>query len=272
MVEYVSVVTAVYNGERYLHRGLQSILNQDLQDFEYVIVDDGSTDKTPDLLEEVAQRDSRLKVVRAGRVGFASALNLGVARARGALVARQDIDDISSPDRLRKQMNLMRSMPDVGVMGCAFRIVDERRGEEYVRRPPADDASLRRTLSQYIPFAHTTVMFRKTAWEQVGMYKDTTGQDLLLWIQMAAAGWKLAAVQDVLGTHFVHDTSFFFTTYEYEQRVRKLARMHFLAVQELDLPRWHYVYPFARLAYLYLPNFLKRSVRRAIMRAETTRS
>ena len=114
MTPRVSVVTTVYNGEPYLDRAIPGILAQTFKEFEWILVDDGSQDRTPELLRELAQRDSRVRVFSPGRLGLAAAANYGVSQARGEYIARQDFDDTSYPDRLRLQVTFLDAHPDVG--------------------------------------------------------------------------------------------------------------------------------------------------------------
>ena len=102
MTPRVSVVTTVYNGEPYVDRAIPSILAQTFTDFEWILVDDGSEDRTPEILRDLAQRDSRVRVFSPGRLGITEAANFGVTQARGEYIARQDFDDRSHPDRLRR--------------------------------------------------------------------------------------------------------------------------------------------------------------------------
>jgi glycosyltransferase involved in cell wall biosynthesis len=136
MTPKVSVVTSVYNGEPYFERAIPGILAQTFDDFEFVVVDDGSSDRSLDKLLEVARRDRRVRVFAPGRMGAAAAYNFGVAQATGEYIARQDFDDRSYPDRLRLQVAFLDAHPEVGIVGGAYLLVDERRGERNVRVPP----------------------------------------------------------------------------------------------------------------------------------------
>src|SRR5438045_3930995 len=104
----VSVLMPVYNGARYLAEAVESILAQTYRDFEFVIVDDGSTDRSPAMLDEYARRDSRVRIVRRGNTGIVGALNDAIADSKAPLIARMDADDVSLPDRLEKQVGYMR--------------------------------------------------------------------------------------------------------------------------------------------------------------------
>jgi Glycosyl transferase family 2 len=166
----ISVVTPVYNGERYFDRAVPSILAQSRGDFEWVIVDDGSTDTTPERLAALAASDARVRVLSPGRLGYARALNYAIEQARGTYIANQDFDDRSYPDRLRLQAAFLDAHPEVGVVGGRYVLIDETRHERYERKPPEQHDQIVRAMASRIPFAHTLVMFRKEAWRQAGGY------------------------------------------------------------------------------------------------------
>lgn len=262
----VSVVTPVYNGAAWLPKLAPQIFGQSMGDFEWIIVNDGSSDSSGEIIKDLARSDPRVRLLSPGRIGFVPALNLAVEEARAELIARQDVDDSSRVERLRLQLDFMRAHPEVGVLGGYSELVHMERNERFIRRPPGDHARLLRTLPVGIPFAHTVIMFRREAWRAAGGYKPVLcGEDLLLWIEMAQHGWQLASLPEVLGSHVVHSESFFFSNFGYPRMMRTMARIHALAIYRLGLPWWMYVYPLARLSYAYLPNGLKRLLRRQII-------
>ena len=126
MSPQVSVVMPVYNGERYLAEAIASILGQTFADFEFIIVDDGSSDGSPEIVREYAQRDSRiLSVFLEKNQGEASARNRGIERASGKYIAAMDSDDISLPDRLRLQLEFLNKNPTIGVLGGNVWVIDQ---------------------------------------------------------------------------------------------------------------------------------------------------
>lgn len=261
----VSVVTTVYNGEPYFDRAIPGILAQTFDDFEYLIVDDGSTDRTPELLREVAARDPRVRVLSPGRVGFCRAANLGVEQARGEIIARQDFDDRSHPDRLRVQVAFLDAHPRVGVVGGHYLLVDENRGERYVRMPPAEHEDIVLAMTKQIPMANTFSAFRRRVWVEAGGYPVVLDlEDLLFLLRAVKLGWRIANPPEVMGEHYVHPSSFFHRTYKYADRQRNLARVQARVVRELRLPVWMYVFAAGRYAYAYCPTILKRAVRRTL--------
>jgi glycosyltransferase involved in cell wall biosynthesis len=266
MTPKVSVVSTVYNGEPYFDRAIPGILSQTFEDFEFIIVDDGSTDRTLARLREVAAGDRRVRVFAPGRLGAAAAYNFGVAQATGEYVARQDFDDRSHGDRLRLQVTLLDSQAELGLVGGYYVLVDERRGERYVRMPPADHAGIVAAMARYVPIAHTVATFRRQAWAEVGGYPPVNNLiDLRFYLRVAKRGWRLANVPEVIGEHHVHDSSFFHQRLKYTERQRDLANVQAQVVRELGLPRWMYLYSLGRHAYAYIPPGLKRVVRRGLV-------
>jgi glycosyltransferase involved in cell wall biosynthesis len=261
----VSVVTTVYNGERYVDRAIPGILGQTFKDFEWILVDDGSNDRTPQILEELAQRDSRVRIFSPGRLGLVPAANYGIAQARGEYIARQDFDDRSYPDRLRLQVAILDAQPKVGVVGGYYVVVDENRSERYVRMAPTEHAAILSSMAKYIPFANTVVMFRRQVWIESGGYPEVADlEDQLLWLRAAKLGWRFANVPEPIGEHFVHGSSFFHRSFKYADRQRNLARVQAQVVHELGLPSWMYLYALGRYAYAYCPRSLKRVLRRTL--------
>jgi glycosyltransferase involved in cell wall biosynthesis len=263
MTPRVSVVSTVYNGEPYFDRAIPGILAQTFEDFEFIVVDDGSSDRSLERLRELATRDRRVKVFAPGRLGAAAAYNFGVAQAQGEYIARQDFDDRSYPDRLRLQVAFLDAHPEVGVVGGYYVLVDERRGERYVRMPPSEHGAMISAMAKLIPLAHTVATFRRRVWTEAGGYPLVNNLiDLRFWIQVGKLGWRFANVTEVVGEHYVHDASYFHRTIEYVKRQQDLAGVQAQAVRELGLPRWMYVYSMGRYVYAYLPPSMKRVLRR----------
>jgi glycosyltransferase involved in cell wall biosynthesis len=265
MTPKVSVVTTVYNGEPYVDRAIPGILGQSFKDFEWIIVDDGSQDRTPEILQDLARRDSRVRVLSPGRLGLAVAANYGVSQARGEYIARQDFDDRSYPDRLQLQVAYLDAHPEVGVVGGGYLIVDENRDERYLRFVPSDHDAIVLSMARSIMIANTIVMFRRRVWTESGGYPEVPDlEDQLLWLRVAKLGWRFANVPEVVGEHFVHAASFFHRTFKYADRQRNLARVQAKVVRELGLPRWMYLFALGRYTYAYCPTGLKRVLRRTM--------
>lgn len=120
----ISVVMSVYNGERYLGEAVESIFNQTFSDFEFIIINDGSTDRTPEILTEID--DPRAKVINQPNRGLTASLNRAIRLAKGEYIARMDADDISEPTRLERQVEVLDRDPDVVLVACWYEVIDEK--------------------------------------------------------------------------------------------------------------------------------------------------
>ncbi len=148
----VSVVMAVYNAESWLSEAVESVLGQTFGDFEFVVIDDGSIDATPEILRRF--HDPRLRVTRQPQSGQTPALNRALRLSQGALVARMDGDDVALPDRLARQVAFLDAHPDVGLLGTACREISASGAVLRTITPPADDHAVRRLLIRKNPFTH----------------------------------------------------------------------------------------------------------------------
>ncbi|MSR78250.1 MAG: glycosyltransferase [Candidatus Omnitrophica bacterium] len=194
----ISVVMAVYNGAVFLERSLQGISNQTFQDFEFIVVDDGSTDETLSILQRFEKSDPRIRLLSGSRQGQTRALIRGVAEARGEYIARQDADDVSLPERLSVQIGLMKERNNISLIGSWYRLKEGSKnlGLKWFLN---DEAALRSLLISQNPFCHSSVLFPKELYDKAGGYDADleTGQDLDLWLKLGRLG-KLAIVNQTL--------------------------------------------------------------------------
>lgn len=182
----LTVLMAVRNGERTVGEAVESILGQSFTDFEFLVVNDGSTDGTAAALASFD--DERLTVVEnEGRRGLTWSLNHGLALTSSDYVARQDADDRSAPERLLRQVEFLDSHPDVALVGTWYRKIDEQGCVLASQQLPVHSTDLRWHLIFYSPFVHSAVMLRRSALESVGMYDESLGyaQDYDLWCRIA---------------------------------------------------------------------------------------
>jgi glycosyltransferase involved in cell wall biosynthesis len=190
----VSVVMSVYNGAATLAATLDSVLSQQGVAFEFVVIDDGSTDGSGVLLDDFARRDKRLRVIHQENRGLTRALIQGCAAARGQFIARQDAGDLSLPGRLARQFALLESNPEEVMTSCGTRFLgpggeflyaDFQQGDElHVALEQSDRRQLRG------PSSHPSVMFRRATYQAVGGYRPEfrVAQDLDLWMRLVEQG------------------------------------------------------------------------------------
>jgi glycosyltransferase involved in cell wall biosynthesis len=205
----LSVVLPVRNGERYLDAALESVLAQTFREFELLALDDGSTDSTPAILERHAAADARVRVVPLTPRGQARAMNVGVARARAAWIARMDADDVCEPQRFARQMEHVEAHPELVVLGTQFALVGpdgERLGES---DHPLGAHEIRDALRRHVcAIGHPTAIFRRDAFLRAGAYRDyySPAEDYELWLRMSEIG-ELANLPDVLLRYRMHPDS-----------------------------------------------------------------
>jgi glycosyltransferase involved in cell wall biosynthesis len=201
----VSVVMAVYNGARFLRHAVDSILGQSLSDLEFVIVDDGSTDNTPRILDSLC--DARLvRVINDRNLGLTRSLNRGIRASSGCYLARQDADDWSLPERLARQVVFLEAHPQVGLVGTGSRWIDGQ--NRFVRDwlPETDPAQLQQSLLWTVPFLHGTFLFRRACLADVGGYDERlpVAQDCDLLLRLSER-WEVANLSEILYVHRRHE-------------------------------------------------------------------
>lgn len=186
----VSVVTSVYNGKsEHVSAAIESILRQDIADMEYVIVDDGSSKEIALLLEQYRDNDARIKLIsNPVNIGLTKSLNLAVKQSVGKYIARMDADDICYPGRLKAQLDYMENHQEIVMAGGRFDELLE--GTTIPQRVPfvSGHQNIKKSLIQFNPFCHSTVMFRKDAFIKMGGYDESFryAQDYDLWLRLVA--------------------------------------------------------------------------------------
>jgi glycosyltransferase involved in cell wall biosynthesis len=176
---------SVYNGEKYLRDAIESILNQTFTSFEFIIINDGSTDSTPTILNSYT--DPRIRLLHQNNEGLTKALNKGLESATGTYIARQDADDISIPKRFENQIDFMNKNPDIALIGTFVSAIDEN-GNEFGRwKYPEDNNEIKKRIIKENIFCHGSVMFRRECLASVGAYREAfyTAQDYDLWLRIS---------------------------------------------------------------------------------------
>ncbi len=204
-VPQVSIVMPFRNAEDTLPECLDSLQQQTLQDFEALLVDDGSEDLSAKIVRDLAREDKRFRLLCPGRIGLVAALNLGIEQSRAALIARMDADDIMHPDRLLRQSEFLHDHPDITLVGCRVELFPEdaiRAGyREYVRwqNECVDPGAIAANIYVESPLVHPSVMVRRSALQALGGYcEGPFPEDYDLWLRMHEAGHRMARVEDVL--------------------------------------------------------------------------
>ncbi len=197
-ISFVSVIMPVYNGAQYLREAIKSILNQTFHDFEFIIINDGSTDASQEIIDSF--NDSRLVVIQQKNMGLTKSLNKGLKIASGEYIARQDADDISFPDRFEKQVAYLDAHPEVAVLGGAIIRIDEKGNplNKFVF-PQSHEKITKKLYENGNQIVHSTVMFRKQQINSLGNYNEIfeKSQDYELWLRVSHKS-RLHNLSDVL--------------------------------------------------------------------------
>lgn len=203
----ISVVMSVYNGEKYLREAINSILEQSYADFEFIIIDDCSTDNSLDIIK--SYKDNRIRLIRnKANLRLPASLNMGIRLANGKYIARMDADDISLPDRFLKQVNYLESHPEVVALGGSFQAIDGN-GRNLYKHHALIEEKLDRYYLIPSPLAHPTVMMRREIIVNNNLFYDvkySSAQDYDLWLRIRKY-FKIANLPEVLLKYRIHKKS-----------------------------------------------------------------
>lgn len=186
----ISIVMPVRNGAQFVSTAVQSILNQTFSDFEFLIIDDGSTDETPGILHTHAEGDPRIRLLRSAGAGIVDALNTGILASHAPLIARMDADDEAYPNRLRIQRATLLDSPRIIAVGSAATLIDMRGREIGARNIPTLSENIDAALLTGNPFLHPTMMYRRDVCIEAGLYRQACrhAEDYDLWLRLCERG------------------------------------------------------------------------------------
>ena len=210
----VTVLMPVYNREKYLREAIDSILSQTFTNFEFLIVDDGSTDNSLEIINSYS--DSRIRLIRnSANLGISKSLNIGLSESLGDYVARMDSDDISLPNRLQIQVEFLNQNPDITVLGSHMNLID-RHGQkledlEYFSYPLSHQEIVYAMLYSN-PLSQPSVIFNRLEVLRIGGYRllkelENVSEDYDLWLRLAAQNYKFANLSDRLIKYRIHSDS-----------------------------------------------------------------
>jgi glycosyltransferase involved in cell wall biosynthesis len=229
----ISVIMPAYNASRFIRQALDSILRQTYQDFEVIVVDDGSIDDTLHILQDYARRDPRFTVIQNDHGGACKARNTAIAIARHPWIASLDADDVALPNRFERQLAAASQQPEVVVWGSYMQQINVddkvigliRQGPNSVAEFNAIDRS-QRTL--YVN--NSSSMFRRDLAQQLGGFDERlkAGQDTELWDRMAQHG-PIVILPEALGQYRIHGTSITAKRFTEQYKVHSFLRARNLA-------------------------------------------
>lgn len=195
----VSVVMPVYNGEKYLREAIESILNQTFKNFEFIIINDGSTDKSLEIIENYQNIDERIQLISRENKGLITSLNEGIQKSKGKYIARMDADDVSLTERFEKQVELMEEC-EVDICGCHYFVINEENKYIDSKIVPISQDAVNINIAYSVPFAHGSVLMKRDLFQKF-IYGNTafsTVEDYALWINMYMNNVKFSNVDEFL--------------------------------------------------------------------------
>ena len=242
----VSVILPTYNRSEYLGRAIESVLNQNYNNFELIIIDDSSTDKTSEVI--LKYKDSRIRVVKnQENIGFVKSLNKGIKQANGKYIARLDDDDFwTSPDKLEKQVAFLENNPDYVLVSCGMIREDDNGVREVLTLE--HDNEIRDMMLFASPIVHIGAVFSKKAFDLVGGYDEDLyfSQDSDLWAKLGKVG-KMYNIHEYFTHAFIagHNRSSKKMSYHLwlKQKIRFRHRK--------DYPHFYKAFAIGFLAYLF---------------------
>ena len=195
----VSVLMSVYNGEKYIEKAIESILNQTFRDYELIIINDGSTDSTSTILSRYEKAEDRISVYHQANQGVGASRNRGCQIAQGKYIAVMDSDDISLPERLAKEIHYMEAHPEISVLGTWVECIDKDDKQVSVWQYPTAPGVIGWCLFFTDCLAHSSVMMRRDFIEQLGFYRPEFAQaeDYDLWARASFVS-RIANLPEIL--------------------------------------------------------------------------
>lgn len=180
----ISVILPVYNSETTIEAAVKSILSQSFKDFELIIINDGSSDDTEQIINSF--KDKRIKYIKnVKNIGLIASLNIGIKFSSSEYIARMDSDDISHPSRLKKQILFLKNNPKIDILGTGIFIIDKNNKILKKKFFPKNDKLIKLTMPLYCCVCHATVMMKKTLFTDIGYYNNNCEyvEDYALWLR-----------------------------------------------------------------------------------------
>jgi glycosyltransferase involved in cell wall biosynthesis len=227
----ISVVLPVYNAEKYIGEAIRSILDQTYKNFELIVINDGSKDRSEEEIKKI--QDPRIRYYSQSNAGMAATLNKGLSLAKGELIARQDADDISLPERFQRQVDFLQKHPDYALVGTWALIIDESgkpTGKKH--KHPIQHEELKFDLLFDNMFVHSSVMFRKSVLDTCGVYDEKLHalvQDFEYWFRISR-NYKIANLPEYLQLYRQISSGISSSTTDFAETVAAQSARHLATV------------------------------------------
>lgn len=265
---FVSVIMPAYNSEEYIVEAIVSILNQTYKNFEFIIIDDASLDKTIDIIKNFQKKDKRIILVKnRENIGVTKSLNKTLRRAKGKYIIRMDADDFAYPNRFIQQVNIMERHPEVVVSGSYIEVCNKDLKTKYIRKYHLDDKSIRKHIFRYSPFAHPATIWNAKILKKE-QYDDriVVSQDYELYFRVGIKGKFMNLPKSLLKLR-IHDSSVSATKSDFQLKNTVLIRLNAVLLLGYNMTKFDKLYNFIQEIFigllpvklrLYLFNLLRR--------------
>lgn len=258
----ISVIMSVYNQQNYLPSAVKSILSQTYKHFEFIIVNDASTDRSMEIIKSF--KDKRIKLLsNRNRLGLTKSLNKAIRIAKGKYIARMDADDISLPSRLKIQYHFLKNHPKITVCGSSALLIHADGRPAGKRTFPSSSTAIKNVIMKYNPILHPTVMMQKKIIDKMGAYDESLNgaEDYDLWLRLASKymlhNYKTPLIKYRLNPQGV---SWKHTKHTEIQALK--ARIK--ALRQHNYPAWQHIYLIKPLISLMVPSAIKKTIRRCM--------
>jgi len=263
-MEYkISIVVSIYNADKTISSMIESVLNQTYKDFELILINDGSKDKSLEIINQYVQKDNRIILIDKNNSGLTKSLNIGLEKATGKYIARIDADDIWFPDKLAKQVAFLEDNNEYAMIGTAYNEIDDdgkiiHDKQRTVLLSSCDD--ILNNIEKLNPFLHSSVLFRKEVLKTVGFYNETFKytQDYEYWVRIINK-YKVANLTEILASRRYSENMISISK-EKEQRMYAI-KSKLLAIKTLNKPVSSYKYLINDILVYILPKKLIDTIR-----------
>jgi glycosyltransferase involved in cell wall biosynthesis len=260
----VSVILCVYNGAQFLAEAIESVLKQTFTDFEFIILDDKSTDSSLHIISDFAHRDSRIKIIKnVQNIGLTKSLNIACRVANGQYLARIDADDVCLLERLVRQVAFLDANPNCALVGSWVEIIDEAGNILRTVKYPTGSKDLKKDLIKYNPFFHSSIIMSKDAFYSIGLYNEEFrfAQDYELYFRIAKK-YDIANLPEVLISY--RESKGTITSVKNRQQISCVIRAKYKAIRDRQYPIWSSVYLLRSCLAWLLPVQIKKGIKRLI--------
>ncbi len=252
----ISVILSTYNDEKTIKESVESILTQTYKNFELIVINDASNDKTSQILKSV--KDKKVKTIsNKKKQGLTKCLNQGLKKAQGKFIARMDADDIALPQRLKAQLEYFEKNSKIVLCGTWAQLINKQGRKIKVKKLPISPAKIKRKVIKFNPFIHSTIMFKKSILKKIGLYNENYkfAQDYEFLLRVVSKMPAANIPQTLLKYRLPSPESVSVKNLKDQEKYALRARI--TALKKLDYPKWQIIFLLKPLLSYLLPANLK---------------